>query len=310
MTPDLRPSTFCCSVTTFASDGSLDLGALRAHLQRVADAGVGVYVAGSSPGEGYALSRDELRRCLEIAVREIGDRVPVRAMGVEARSASQMVEFVRLAADAGVHAVQLYSLDMGHGGRPGADTLERYFRTAIEASRVPCVVSSHFFGGYVLEPELVARLARDYDHLIGFNVTSPEIPYLVRVLDAVGGRAAVHVGGPMHALSALALGAQGYLSSESNYAPRTAQHLIDRWVAGDHPAAFAAWAVLVRLMTGMGDVPGMSVRYVKAMLGALGWTGTGLREPHRPLSDEERARAAKRLASLGVRELEARLAQA
>ena len=310
MTPDLRPSTFCCSVTTFASDGALDEGALRAHLRRLADAGVGVYVAGSSPGEGYALSRDELRRCLEIAVREIGDRVPVRAMGVEPRSASQMVEFVHLAADAGVHAVQLYSLDMGHGGRPGADTLERYFRTAIEASRVPCVVSSHFFGGYVLEPELVARLARDYDHLIGFNVTSPEIPYLVRVLDAVGGRAAVHVGGPMHALSALALGAQGYLSSESNYAPRTAQHLIDRWVAGDHPAAFAAWAVLVRLMTGMGDVPGMSVRYVKAMLGALGWSGTGLREPHLPLSDEERARADKRLASLGVRELEARLAQA
>ena len=310
MTPDLRPSTFCCSVTPFASDGSLDEEALRAHLHRLADAGVGVYVAGSSPGEGYALSRDELRRCLEIAVREIGDRVPVRAMGVEPRSASQMVDFVRLAADAGVHAVQLYSLDLGHGGRPGAETLERYFRTAIEAAPIPCVVSSHHFGGYVLEPELVASLAHDYEHLIGFNVTSPEIPYLVRVLDAVDGRAAVHVGGPMHALTALALGAQGFLSSESNYAPRTAQRVIERWVAGDHPAVFSAWAVLVRLMTGMGDVPGMSVRTVKAMLGALGYAGTGLRGPHLPLSDEERARAGKRLASLGIRELEARLAQA
>jgi 4-hydroxy-tetrahydrodipicolinate synthase len=305
--PDLRPSTFCCSITTFASDGALDEAALRAHLRRLADAGVGVYVAGSSPGEGYALSRDELRRCLEIAVEEIGDRVPVRAMGVEPRSASQMVDFVRLAADAGVHAVQLYSLDIGHGGRPGAETLERYFRTAIEAARTPCVVSSHFFGGYVLEPELVARLAQDYEHLIGVNVTSPEIPYLVRVLDAVGGRAAVHVGGPMHALTALALGAQGYLSSESNYAPRTAQRVIERWVAGEHRAAFEAWALLVRLMTGMGDVPGMSVRYVKAMLGAQGSAGTGLREPHLPLTAEERARAGKRLASLGIPELEARL---
>jgi 4-hydroxy-tetrahydrodipicolinate synthase len=270
---------------------------------------VGVYVAGSSPGEGYALSRDEVRRCLEIAVDEIGGRVPVRAMGVEPRSASQMVELVEVAGAAGVDAVQVYSLDIGHGGRPGAETLERYFRTAIEAARVPCVVSSHYFGGYVLEPGLLRRLLDDYEHLIGLNVTSPEIPYLVRVLDAVGGRAAVHVGGPMHALTALALGAQGFLSSEANYAPRLAQQVIDGHLAGDHAASAAAWAVLMRLMTGMGDVPGMSVRYVKAMLGALGHAGTTLREPHLPLTDEERARAAKRLAALGVRELEARLAR-
>jgi 4-hydroxy-tetrahydrodipicolinate synthase len=300
-----EPSTFCCSVTTFADDGALDEPALRVHLRRLADAGLGVYVAGSSPGEGYALSRDELRRCLEIAVDEIGGRVPVRAMGVEPRSAAQMVDFVRLAADSGVHAAQIYSLDLGHGGRPTPETLERYFRAAIEACRIPCVVSSHFFGGYVLDPELVARLAHDYEHLVGVNVTSPEIPYLVRVLDAVGGRAAVHVGGPMHALTALALGAQGFLSSEANYAPRTAERVIARWVAGDHAGAAAAWAVLVRLMTGMADVPGMSVRYVKAMMGALGLPGTGLRDPHLPLSTAERARADARLAALGIRELEA-----
>jgi len=309
VSPDLHPSTFCCSVTTFADDGALHLEALRAHLRRLADAGIGVYVAGSSPGEGYALSRDELRRCLETAVDEIGRRVSVRAMGVEPRSAEQMVEFLRLAADAGVEAAQIYSLDMGHGGRPTPETQERYFRTAIEACRIPCVVSSHFFGGYVLDPELVARLARDYEHLVGFNVTSPEIPYLVRVLDAVDGRAAVHVGGPMHALTALALGAQGYLSSEANYAPRTAQRVIERWVAGDHAAAAEAWALLVRLLTGMSDVPGMSVRYAKAMLGVQGFPGTGLRDPHLPLTDEERARAEARLAALGVREFEARLAR-
>ena len=307
MPPDLRPSTFCCSVTPFASDGSLDLAALRAHLRRLADAGVGVYVAGSSPGEGYALSQHEVRRCLEVAVDEVGRRVPVRAMGVEPRSAAQMVELVRLAAATGVDAVQIYSLDMGHGGRPDPGTLERYFRAGIEAARIPCVVSSHYFGGYVLEPELVRRFLDDYEHVVGFNVTSPEIPYLVRVLDAVEGRAAVHVGGPMHALTALALGAQGYLSSESNYAPRLARALIDRHVAGDHAGASAAYATLMRLMAGMGDIPGMSVRTVKAMLGALGHPGTGLREPHLPLTDEERVRAAKRLAALGIRELEARL---
>jgi len=299
-----RPSTFCCSVTPFAPDLSLDEAAWRSHLRRLVDAGLGVYAAGSSPGEGYALTRAEGRRCLEIAVEEAKGRIPVRAMGVEPRTAAQMVEHVRLAAEVGVDAVQIYSLDIGHGGRPGADTLERYFRTAIEAARIPCVVSSHFFGGYVLEPELMRRLCDDYEHLVGFNVTSPEIPYLVRVLDAVGGRAEVHVGGPMHALTALALGAQGYLSSEANYAPRTAARLIERYVAGDSAGASAAYATLMRFMTWMADVPGMSVRWTKSMMGALGHAGVWVREPNLPITDEERARARKRIDALGLFELE------
>src|SRR5215468_2899289 len=299
-----QPSTFCCSVTPFARDLSFDETAWRAHLRRLADAGLGVYAAGSSPGEGYALAPAEVRRCLEIAVEEAKGRIPVRAMGVEPRTAAQMVAHVRIAAEVGVDAVQIYSLDSGHGGRPAIDTQERYFRTALEAAPIPCIVSSHFFGGYVLEPELMRRLCDDYEHLAGFNVTSPEIPYLVRVLDAVGGRAEVHVGGPMHALTALALGAQGYLSSEANYVPRTAARVIERHRAGDAAGAAAAYAALLRCMTGMGEMPGMSVRYAKAMMGALGHGGVWVREPNLPITEEERARARKRVDALGLFELE------
>jgi 4-hydroxy-tetrahydrodipicolinate synthase len=293
-------STFCCSITPFAADGSLDERALRAHFARLSAAGVGVYVAGSSPGEGYALSRDEVRRCLEIAVAELRGRVPVRAMGVEPRSARDMVEHTALAAACGVDAVQIYSLDMGHGGRPTPPTIERYFRTVLDAARLPCVVSSHHFLGYTLEPELMRALAEDYEHVIGFNVTSPDLPYHVRVLAALEGRAEVHVGGPMHAQSALALGANGFLSTEANYAPSLCQSLIDHTRAGDHAAAQAAYAKIMALMTGMADVPGMSVRYVKAAMAALGHGAPHVRDPHLPLTADELARVAKRLAGLGA----------
>ncbi|HKA15594.1 MAG TPA: dihydrodipicolinate synthase family protein [Myxococcota bacterium] len=295
-------STFCCSVTPFAADGSLDVPAMRAHFARLATAGVGVYVAGSSPGEGYALSRSEVWRCLEIAVQELRGRVPVRAMGVEPRTARDMTEHVALAAECGVDAVQIYSLDIGHGGRPSAATIERYFRTAIEACRIPCVVSSHHFVGYTLEPELLRSLADDYEQVIGFNVTSPDLPYHARVLEALEGRAEVHVGGPMHALSALALGANGFLSTEANYAPRLCQSLIDHARAGDHAAAQAAYTRILALMARAGDVPGMSVRYVKAAMTSLGHCAPHLRDPHLPLDANELSRAAKRLAELGITE--------
>ena len=61
------PRTFAISVTTFGDDGALDEPAFRAHLQRMAAAGLGVYVGGSGSGEGYALTADETARLLEIA---------------------------------------------------------------------------------------------------------------------------------------------------------------------------------------------------------------------------------------------------
>jgi 4-hydroxy-tetrahydrodipicolinate synthase len=298
-------STFCCSVTPFTANGSLDVPALRAHFARQAAAGVGVYVAGSSPGEAYALSRSEIWRCLEIAVHELRGRVPVRAMGVPPRTARDMVEHVELAAECGVDAVQIHSLDLGHGGRSNAATIERYFHTVLEASRIPCVVSSHHSIGYTLEPELLRTLADDYEHVIGFNVTSPDLPYHVRVLDALEGRVAVHVGGPMHALSAIALGANGFLSTEANYAPRLCRSLIEHTRAGDHAAAQAVYAAILSLSAGMADVPGMSVRYAKAAMTALGHCGPHVRDPHVPLTAGELSRVAKRLAELRIAESEA-----
>ena len=56
---DRALSTLCCSITPFTANGALDVPALRAHFAHQAAAGVGVYVAGPSPGEGYALSLAE-----------------------------------------------------------------------------------------------------------------------------------------------------------------------------------------------------------------------------------------------------------
>ena len=87
-----RPySTFVVSITPFRADGALDEVGLRGHLARRRDAGVGVYLAGSGSGEGYTLTPDETRRVLEIGVEVLGGHAPVRAMGVEPRTASDAV---------------------------------------------------------------------------------------------------------------------------------------------------------------------------------------------------------------------------
>jgi 4-hydroxy-tetrahydrodipicolinate synthase len=274
---DRRRSTYVISITPFAADGQVDEPALRAHLERMAVADLGVYVGGSGSGEGYALTAAETRRVLEIASDALGGRVPVRAMGVEPRTAAEMVALVRAAKDTGVDAAQIYSLDLGHGRMPRADEQEAYLRDVLDATTFACVLSTHQSVGYALDPELIGGLLHDYPHIIGVNCTHPDLGYLIRVLDVVGDRAEVHVGGPMQALAALALGANGYLVSEANLAPRTCAALTAAWSNEDLPTAARAYATIMRLFGVVQNNGGVSG--IKGALDALGLPGGSPRRP-------------------------------
>lgn len=277
----MRPaSTFVVSVTAFTDDHALDEHALRAHLRRLAASGIGVYLAGSGSGEGYTMSTDEVRRVLEIGVEELGGRVPVRAMGVEPRTARDMIGLGRLAADAGVDALQVYALDQGHGNRPTSVELERYLCDVLDAVDLPVVLSTHQAVGYLLPVELIGHLLDRYESIVGVNCSSPDHEYLVRVIDVVAGRADVHVGGPMQALSCLALGGQGFVSSEGNLTPRLCIALVDAHRRGDLVARDDAYGKLLRLYAATRQLGGITA--TKAALRALGLPGGAVRRPRLP----------------------------
>ncbi|HEV8297289.1 MAG TPA: dihydrodipicolinate synthase family protein [Acidimicrobiales bacterium] len=297
-----QPSTHVISLTPFDDADNLDVDALRGHLRRLRDGGVGVYVGGGGSGEGYSLSEAEVDTILHVAVEELKGHVPVRAMGVEPRSAKEMLRLARMVEAAGVDAMQLYSLDAGHGRQPRHDELETYFCDILDNTSVKCVLSSHQSVGYFVPVDMLERLVARYDHLVGLNITCPDITYLVRIVDAVGDRVEIHVGGPMQGLTALSLGAQGFLTSEGNLAPKLCRSVIDRWVAGDLPGAADAFALLLRLFTGLSGVGGVSG--TKAALGMLGLPGGVPRKPRLPVLPEWSQKIARMLDELDIRRVE------
>jgi 4-hydroxy-tetrahydrodipicolinate synthase len=269
------------SITPFDSDGAIDESAFRAHLLRMADAGIGVYVGGGGSGEGYTLTAEESTRLQAIAVAEIGDRVPVRAMGVEPRTAAEMIDFIARARRTGVEAAQLYSLDVGHGHQPTASELRAYLDAVLSSTDLPCVVSTHQSVGYRLGVDLLAEMADRHEHLVGVNCSQPDLGYLAAIVDAVGPERSVHVGGPLQALTALSLGARGFLSSEANLAPNLCAAVTTAYEEGDLPAMMEAFGVLVRLfgvLYGHG-----AIRATKGVLGQLGLPGGLPRLPRLPL---------------------------
>jgi 4-hydroxy-tetrahydrodipicolinate synthase len=295
-----RASTFVISITPFTQSGAIDEELARGHFRRLAAAGIGVYVGGGGSGEGYSLSMEDNARLFGIAVEVLKGQAPIRAMGVEPRTAAQMIDFLAVAAAAGMEAAQVYALDVGHAHVPTNAELEAYFAEVIDAAPLPVVLSTHQSVGYRIAPELIVGLARS-PKVIGVNCTHPDLGYLATIIDGVSPTKDVHVGGPMQALTALAMGAQGYLSSEGNLTPRLCVSLIDRYKNGDMAGMMAAYDSIVRLSAGLYGNGG--IRVTKAVLNQLGLPGGYPRKPRLPVTDERLTRALAVVETLVLDEL-------
>jgi len=294
---------FSCSViaiTPFTADGALDEASVRAHLLRMDAAGIGVYVGGGGSGEGFTLTDDEMRRLLDVAVDTLGGRV--RAMGVEPRTAAQMIAFTDAAATAGVEACQIYSLDPGHGHRPTMAEVERYFTEVLDACPIPAVLSTHQSVGYRIPVPLVADLVARSPRVIGVNCSHPDIAYLGALVDAVGDRVDIRVGGALQAMTALGVGAHGFLSSEANLAPRLCASLCDAVARNDLTAATEAFGVLARLFDLLYANGG--IRVTKAVLDRLGLPGGAVRPPQLAPAPEVVDRVLAQLRAWGLDELD------
>src|ERR1700709_727487 len=93
------------SATTFAADGSLDEGAMRAFLQRFVDAGLTIYLGSGGSGEGCSLTLDALAR---VGGEVAGGKVPVGSNPPDQHTARDSIFHAKLAMAAGVDVVQLY----------------------------------------------------------------------------------------------------------------------------------------------------------------------------------------------------------
>ncbi len=295
-------STFVISVTCFDKDDKFDVAAQRAHFRRLVAAGIGVYVGGGGSGEAYNLSTEEYRHLIQVAQEELKGKVPFRVMGVEPRSAKEMVALYGLVKPFAPDALQIYSLDVGHSGKPMNQELEIYFRDVLEQVPMPCVISSHQSVGYNVPVPTLKKLVADYPQVVGINATCSDVRYIAELAAEIK-TVELHVGGPMQALQAFALGGHGYLSSEGNLVPKLCMSVINDYKAGDMPRLFSDYALLLQIFRHNSQAA--SIAGVKAAMQVLGLPGGGYtRKPRMPVSEARLAEIKKWIRELRIVEVE------
>ena len=296
-------STIIHSLTPFNDKFQVDEDALRKHLRRLRDAGVSVYIGAAGAAEGNTLSREERDRILAIAVEELKGKVKVRAAGVEPRDASEMVEFLRSAEALKVDAAQIYSMDMGHGLVPNRKEIETYFRTAIEATSLPVIISNQKKVGYSVPLDLVEQLAARYPNLAGYAYDVNDQFYMIELIQRLGDRLEIHCSGTENAMFTLAMGGNGFQGMEGNIVPKVAAAIVSGFVAKDMDLMHRSFRSLMQVRTILRGTVRSNMRGIKPVLNAYGLNGGHVRPPRIAISGAELDSALDAIEALQIPEM-------
>jgi 4-hydroxy-tetrahydrodipicolinate synthase len=160
--------------TPFKPDLSIDEAGLRANLRHwVDDLGIdGVFVSGKQ-GEFASMSLAERKRTFEIAVDEIGGARTI--LSCSDQNMDVVIELAKHAQAIGssfivVHAPMLHFLSAQD------ETLMAYYRAISEQVDIGIALWSHPDSGYLMSPELCARIA-EFPNIVAIKYSVPREMY-------------------------------------------------------------------------------------------------------------------------------------
>lgn len=287
--------------TPFASDGSLDLAALRSNIERWNETGMTGYVALGSTGERVHL---EERECMEVieAARASVPASMAFIVGAGQQSTFATINEARRYARAGADALLVIT---PHFYRRAItqDALIGYYNAVADAAPVPVVLySMPELTSIALAPETVARLA-SHENIIGIKDSSGDLINLTETLRLVPEDFAVMTGNGALLSAALSAGARGAILAVGCVAFAQCVEIYNAVEAVDYERAH----LLQRGLTPLARA--VTVRYgiggLKAALELIGFTGGMVRAPLEGASAEARREIAQLLQTNGseVREL-------
>ena len=167
---------WAAALTPFRPDLALDEAGFRRNLRHwVDDLGIdGVFVSGKQ-GEFFSMSLAERKRTFEIAVEELGGRAGT-IMSCSDQNLDTVIALARHAQAVGadyivVHAPVLHFLSAQD------ESLLAYYRTISEQVDIGIALWSHPDSGYLMSPELCARVA-EMPNVVAIKYSVPREMYV------------------------------------------------------------------------------------------------------------------------------------
>lgn len=166
---------WAAALQPFNADFSINEAGFRSNMKHwVDDLGVdGLFVAGKQ-GEFFSLSLDERKRAMEIAMDTIGDRAGT-IMSCSDQNMDTVIELARHAQAIGAGSIVVHAPIL-HFLKAQDETLYEYYKYISEQVDIGIAMWSHPDSGYLMSPELCARIA-DLPNIVAIKYSVPREMY-------------------------------------------------------------------------------------------------------------------------------------
>lgn len=218
------------AITTPFINDKIDEKAYRKLIEFQIKNGTNGIVPCGTTGESATLNYEEHDRVIEITVEQVNKRVPVIA-GTGSNSTQEAIMLTRHAAKVGADA----SLQVTpYYNRPTQKGLYEHFKAIAECAAIPMVlynIASRT--GVNIEPETVAKLAKDCKNIVGIKEASGNLEQMARIKALCGPRFDLISGDDTLTLPVLSIGGTGIISVVANIVPKEVAELVNLFEKGN-----------------------------------------------------------------------------
>ncbi|MEX0368291.1 MAG: dihydrodipicolinate synthase family protein [Ruegeria sp.] len=176
---------WAAALNPFRPDLSFDEAGFRHNIRHwIDDLGIeGLFIAGKQ-GEFFSMSVEERKRNLEIAVEEADGKAGT-IMSVSDQNFDTAMELARHAQDCGADYIVVHAPALNFV-KDQDETVYRYYKAISDAVDIGIAMWSHPDSGYLMSPELCARIA-DLPNVVAIKYSVPREMY-VRLTELAGDR--------------------------------------------------------------------------------------------------------------------------
>lgn len=283
-------------VTPFDENEDVDEQGFRTIIDHLIDQGIhGLFPVGSQ-GEFYALTVEEKRRLMEVAVEQARGRVFVMP-NTGAITTRESVLLSRIAEGAGADCVSVITPFFIS---PTQEELYQHFKAICRSVEIPVVAYNNpdRTGGVALSVATLQRLSQELPNFVGIKDSSGDLTTLAEMIRLCPADFKVIMGRDTLIFGALMYGAKGAIAATANVAPRLVVGIYEAFKAGDYERARQCQRELapLRIAFGLGTFPVV----MKEALTMMGLPAGRCRGPIQPLGPEKRAKLREILLEIGA----------
>jgi 4-hydroxy-tetrahydrodipicolinate synthase len=272
-------------VTPFDDDDRVDEGGLRRVIDFQIDGGIDAIVVLGTTGENPTVNHDERRLIVDVAIEQVGGRVPV-IVGTGTNNTAQSVVFSREAAASGADALLVVG---PYYNKPTPAGLLAHVAAIAGAAPLPILLYNvPGRTGSNITAETTLHIASEVPAVFGIKEACGTMPQVMDLLRDRPAGFGVYSGDDDLTFAMVAMGGDGVVSVLANALPRAMSEMTRLALDGDLETARERHFALLEAMRASfyESNPGP----IKAVMAEMGLIGDLMRLPLAPMTADARRR--------------------